>query len=74
MTQLVLESAVRQLELLRSGEVSIRALAEAHLHQIDRLNPALNVFADFDATASALTPRALRPSRSKLAALFTVSQ
>jgi len=49
MTQLVLESAVRQLELLRSGEVSIRALAEAHLHQIDRLNPALNVFADFDA-------------------------
>jgi Asp-tRNA(Asn)/Glu-tRNA(Gln) amidotransferase A subunit family amidase len=49
MTQLVLEPAVRQLELLRSGEVSVRELAEAHLHQIARLNPALNVFADFDA-------------------------
>jgi amidase len=49
MTQLVLEPAVRQLELLRSGEVSIHDLAEAHLHQIARLNPALNVFADFDA-------------------------
>ena len=45
MTQLVLEPAVRQLELLRSGEVSVRELAEAHLHQIARLNPALNVFA-----------------------------
>jgi amidase len=48
-TQLVLEPAVRQLELLRSGEVSVSELAEAHLRQIDRLNPALNVFADFDA-------------------------
>ncbi len=49
MSQLVLEPAVRQLELLRSGEVSVRELAEAHLRQIARLNPALNVFADFDA-------------------------
>ena len=48
MTQLVLEPAVRQLELLRSGEVSVRELAEAHLRQIERLNPVLNVFADFD--------------------------
>ncbi len=47
MTQLVLEPAVRQLELLRSGEISIRDLSEAHLSQIARLNPLLNVFADF---------------------------
>jgi amidase len=49
MTELVLESAIRLLELLRSGEVTVHELAEAHLHQIARLNPALNVFADFDA-------------------------
>jgi amidase len=49
MSQLILAPAVRQLELLRSGEVSVRELAEAHLHQIARLNPALNVFADFNA-------------------------
>jgi len=49
MSQLVLEPAVRQLELLRSGEVTVSELAETHLRQIDRLNPALNVFADFNA-------------------------
>ena len=54
MSQLVLEPAVRQLELLRSGEVSVRELVEAHLRQIDRLNPALNVFADFDPDRVAL--------------------
>ena len=35
--------------MLRTGELSIAELAEAHLRQIERLNPALNVFADFDA-------------------------
>ena len=49
MTQVVLEPAARQLELLRSGEISVVELAEAHLDQIERLNPQLNVFADFDA-------------------------
>jgi amidase len=48
MSDLVLNSATRQLELLRSGEISIAELAEAHIQQIVRLNPALNVFADFD--------------------------
>ena len=47
--ELVLQSAVRQLELLRSDEISVVELAEAHLIQIARLNPQLNVFADFDA-------------------------
>ncbi len=49
MNYLVLQSAVRQLELLRCGEVSIAELAEAHIRQIERLNPQLNVFADFNA-------------------------
>jgi Asp-tRNA(Asn)/Glu-tRNA(Gln) amidotransferase A subunit family amidase len=49
MNDLVLQSATRQLELLRSGEISIAELAEAHLEQIARLNPQLNVFVDFDA-------------------------
>jgi amidase len=49
MNNLVLQSAVKQLELLRSGEVSVVELAEAHIQQIERLNPQLNAFADFDA-------------------------
>ena len=49
MNDLVLEPAVRQLELLRAGEVSVVELAEAHIGQIERLNPQLNAFADFDA-------------------------
>src|SRR5271166_1477263 len=49
MNNLVLEPAVRQLELLRSGEISVVELAEAHIRQIERLNPELNAFADFDA-------------------------
>ena len=49
MEELVLLPAVRQLELLRAGELSVPELAEAHIRQIERLNPKLNVFADFDA-------------------------
>jgi len=48
MNDLVLQPAVRQLEMLRARELSIAELAEAHIHQIERLNPSLNVFADFD--------------------------
>jgi Asp-tRNA(Asn)/Glu-tRNA(Gln) amidotransferase A subunit family amidase len=39
----MIEPAVRQLELLRSGEISVAELAEAHIQQIERLNPQLNV-------------------------------
>ncbi|MGH9518110.1 MAG: amidase family protein, partial [Terriglobales bacterium] len=49
MNDLVLQSASRQLSLLRSGDVSVIELAEAHLAQIERLEPRLNAFADFDA-------------------------
>src|ERR1700749_2939788 len=49
MTDLVLLPAVRQLELLGSREVSVVELADAHIRQVERLNPQLNAFADFDA-------------------------
>jgi amidase len=45
----VLEPAVRQLELLRTGAISVLELAEAHISQIERLNPQLNALIDFDA-------------------------
>ena len=40
---------MRQLEMLRAREISVAELAEAHIRQIERLNPQLNAFADFDA-------------------------
>jgi amidase len=46
---LVLKPAVQQLEMLRAREISVSELAEAHIRQIERLNPKLNIFADFDA-------------------------
>jgi amidase len=49
MNEVVLAPATRQLELLRTGQISVAELAEAHLEQIERLNPDLNAFADFDA-------------------------
>ncbi|HEY2861116.1 MAG TPA: amidase [Terracidiphilus sp.] len=49
MSDLLLLPAVRQLELLRSGEVTVAQLAEAHIAQIERLEPQINAFADFDA-------------------------
>jgi amidase len=45
----VLEPATRQLELLRTGGISVVELAEAHIRQIERLNPTLNALVDFDA-------------------------
>ena len=48
MNSVVLESAVRQLELLRSGAISVVELAEAHIRQIERLNPQLHALVDFD--------------------------
>ncbi len=45
----VLASAVRQLELLRTGAISVLELAEAHIAQVERLNPHLNALVDFDA-------------------------
>jgi Asp-tRNA(Asn)/Glu-tRNA(Gln) amidotransferase A subunit family amidase len=58
MSEVVLVPASRQLAMLRAREISVAELAEAHIRQIERLNPRLNVFADFDADrvrAQALT-------------------
>jgi amidase len=49
MSDVVLEPAVRQLELLRTGAISVLELAEAHIAQIERLNSKLNALVDFDA-------------------------
>ena len=62
--ELVLAPAVRQLELLRSGAVSIVELAETHIRQIERLEPQLNVFADFDAERVRTQASALQNSKS----------
>jgi amidase len=59
MSELVLLSAVRQLEMLREREVSVGELAEAHIGQIERLNPTLNAFADFDAERVRAQARAM---------------
>ena len=49
MNDLVLTPAAKQIELVRTRQVSVTELAEAHIRQIERLNLELNAFADFDA-------------------------
>ncbi len=49
MSDVVLAPAARQIAMVRSGEISVSELAEAHIQQIARVNPQLNAFADFDA-------------------------
>ena len=49
MNQIVFAPATRQLELLRNSQISVLELAEAHIRQIERLNPELNALVDFDA-------------------------
>jgi len=62
--ELLLASAVRQVELVRSGEVSVAELAEAHIEQIERLNPALNALVDFDPERVRAQAAALDDSKS----------
>ncbi len=65
MNDIVLQPAVQQLKLLRSGEISIIELAEAHIAQIERLNPQLNAFADFDAERVRAQARRLETSKDR---------
>jgi Asp-tRNA(Asn)/Glu-tRNA(Gln) amidotransferase A subunit family amidase len=69
LSELVLQPAVRQLEMLRAGEVSVVELAEAHIEQIQRLNPQLNAFADFDAERVRAEARRLDAVREPRGAL-----
>ena len=45
--------------MLRKREISVAELADAHIRQIERLNPELNAFADFDAERVRVQARAL---------------
>jgi Asp-tRNA(Asn)/Glu-tRNA(Gln) amidotransferase A subunit family amidase len=58
-SEVVLLPAVGQLEMLRAGEIGVVELAEAHIRQIERLNPRLNAFADFDAERVRAQARAM---------------
>ena len=49
MNDIVFSPATKQLELLHSARISVSELAEAHIHQIEKLNPELNALVDFDA-------------------------
>ncbi len=49
MNEIVLRPGAEQLELLRRRRLSVAELAEAHIQQIERLNPKLNALVDFDA-------------------------
>lgn len=60
MSHVVFESAVTQLALLRASKLSIVELAEEHIRQIERLNPSLNAFVDFDAERVRVQARELQ--------------
>ena len=49
MSDIVFAPATIQLELLRTGHISVSELAEEHIRQIERLNPRLNALVDFNA-------------------------
>jgi Asp-tRNA(Asn)/Glu-tRNA(Gln) amidotransferase A subunit family amidase len=69
MNDVVLASAAKQLELLHTGKLSVTELAEAHIRQIERLNPELNAFADFDADRVCAQARQLDAAREPRGAL-----
>jgi len=69
MNDVVLAPATRQLELVRTGKVSVTEIAEAHIQQIERLNPELNAFADFDAERVRAQARRLDAVREPRGAL-----
>ncbi len=56
-----LRPAVEQIALLRTRAISAVELAEEHIRRIERLNPVLNAFADFDAESVRAQARAVRP-------------
>ena len=63
MNEIVFSPATKQLELLRSGKISVSELADAHIRQIERLNPQLNALVDFDAERVRTQARQLDATR-----------
>jgi Asp-tRNA(Asn)/Glu-tRNA(Gln) amidotransferase A subunit family amidase len=59
MNEIVLAPATHQLQLIRTEQISITELAEAHIRQIEWLNPRLNALVDFDADRVRSQARAL---------------
>ncbi len=66
---LVLAPAATQLELIRAGKLSALELTDACIRQIERLNPELNVFADFDPERARKQARTLDGARKNRGAL-----
>jgi Asp-tRNA(Asn)/Glu-tRNA(Gln) amidotransferase A subunit family amidase len=62
-----LRPATEQLALLRQRTITPLELAEEHIRQIQRLNPSLNAFADFD--AQRIRSHAKRPRPGPLSGL-----
>ena len=58
-----LSSAVEQLALLRQGGISAVELAEEHIRRIERLDPLLNAFVDFDRERVLEQAKHVRPGR-----------
>ncbi|HEY0760103.1 MAG TPA: amidase [Acidisarcina sp.] len=69
MTAVVLESAFKQLSLLRNEEISALELAREHLGQIERLNPALNALIEVDPERVLEQARSLERHTGPLAGL-----
>lgn len=69
MNDATLASATKQLELVRTGQLSVVELAEAYIRQIGRLNPEINAFADFDAERVRAEARQLDAIREPRGAL-----
>jgi amidase len=67
---IVLAPATQQLDLLRRGQISIAELAEAHIAQIERLNPSLNAFVDFDAERARAEARRMDASQEARGPLY----
>lgn len=67
---IVFAPAVQQLQILRGRRISIAELAEAHIRQIERLNPRLNAFADFDAERVRAKGRRMDASPEPRGALY----
>ncbi|MDE3161848.1 MAG: amidase, partial [Acidobacteriota bacterium] len=70
MNDLVLQPATQQLQMLQARSVSVVELAEAHIRQIERLNPKLNALVDFDANRVRVQAQQMEESRAPRGPLF----